>query len=658
MTNNDGLNEPQINTKNLANEAAATLTAPKTPIKADKPSAGLSGANIAFALRMTVASGLAWWLAYRFDLDQPHWVLLTVSIVSYPDHGALVAKFIARFIGTCIGVVAVNVMAATALGDPWLFSSYMALWLAFCAYIATCYRDMLTYCFALCGYTSAIIGFPLALHPMPITVFELSYGRLGEISLGLICAWLVCFISTLPEKGKALKLHLEETKKTIFEVLTLALMPKSEPEPVGKKYEQAIEMVVAAKTAASYAKLTLTADGDDSVAGYHYSYRKMEIIAGLPSLEAMKDYLLNNKHQNHDLENYLNDIQSWLENPKNPVRPKAPKNLFNNQQVKHFIGRLNQVIDEADDFGKTPPPPPVETPFRDVTEAAINGVRAWLSVMVGVAIWLTSQWTMGYIFLVLVAVSCTLGATYAKINRLITLTLILAIVAVPMAYLWVFGLLIQVNSIVPAMLVVLPLFFLTFLGKTRSRLAFIFWHCFLIAFIVLVNFSQPFNFDYGRFSNFSAAVVFSLFLVFIFFNVISPSSDAKRIARYKKLIAARFKSNLANFTPNAAQKLKDYAYNAFNTSINSLEAGPTADFKAYIHLHLAAMRAVMASGNQNSPLLETDFFNHLAAENYDECLNQLVALNDEENSHLNGIWWELGCLIKFLRPLDEKLADK
>ncbi|XBS68493.1 FUSC family protein [Acerihabitans sp. KWT182] len=147
-----------------------------------------------FALRFWLATLLAWWAAIALQLDKPYWAVMTVAVVSYPSQGMLIAKFIARLLGTLIGILMVTALAGISLNAPWLMSIYLALWLAFCTYVAGGTRGMATYGCALCGYTSAIAGFGISVSPSPYNLFFISQARLSEIALGLAAALLVTFL--------------------------------------------------------------------------------------------------------------------------------------------------------------------------------------------------------------------------------------------------------------------------------------------------------------------------------------------------------------------------------------------------------------------------------------------------------------------------------
>ncbi|MGV8462427.1 FUSC family protein, partial [Pseudomonas aeruginosa] len=78
------------------------------------------------------AGGLALWCAFRFDLEQPQWALMTVLIVSQPLSGMVVAKGLFRLLGTLVGTAMSVLMIALFAQAPWLFLLAISLWLGLC----------------------------------------------------------------------------------------------------------------------------------------------------------------------------------------------------------------------------------------------------------------------------------------------------------------------------------------------------------------------------------------------------------------------------------------------------------------------------------------------------------------------------------------------
>ena len=145
---------------------------------------------VQFAIKTLLGGGLALWCALRFGLEQPQWALMTAFIVAQPLSGMVVQKGLARLLGTLIGTVMAVLLMGLFAQAPWLFLGAVALWLGVCTAASTMLRSAWAYSFVLAGYTVAIIGLPAI--DQPLTVFDQAVARCTEISLGILCATLVC----------------------------------------------------------------------------------------------------------------------------------------------------------------------------------------------------------------------------------------------------------------------------------------------------------------------------------------------------------------------------------------------------------------------------------------------------------------------------------
>ncbi|MCR1765089.1 FUSC family protein, partial [Pseudomonas aeruginosa] len=61
--------------------------------------------ELQFAVKALLAGGLALYLAFGLELEQPQWALMTVFVVSQPYSGMVLAKGMFRLIGTCAGAL-------------------------------------------------------------------------------------------------------------------------------------------------------------------------------------------------------------------------------------------------------------------------------------------------------------------------------------------------------------------------------------------------------------------------------------------------------------------------------------------------------------------------------------------------------------------------
>ncbi|KAF1071522.1 MAG: p-hydroxybenzoic acid efflux pump subunit AaeB [Pseudomonas citronellolis] len=188
-----------------------------------------SGAALVFAGKTLLAGGIALWLSFRLDLEQPQWALMTVFIVSQPLSGMVVAKGLFRLLGTLAGTVMAVVMMALFAQTPWLFLLAIALWLGLCTAASTLLRNHVSYAFVLAGYTVAIIALPSI--GQPLQVFDQAVARGTEICLGIVVASVVSATLWPQRVEQNLARMARETLATALQAAANAVQGKArEPE--------------------------------------------------------------------------------------------------------------------------------------------------------------------------------------------------------------------------------------------------------------------------------------------------------------------------------------------------------------------------------------------------------------------------------------------
>ncbi|MDF3932105.1 FUSC family protein [Pseudomonas citronellolis] len=198
-----------------------------------------SGPALRFAAKTLLAGGIALWLSFRLDLEQPQWALMTVFIVSQPLSGMVVAKGLFRLLGTLVGTsMAVLIMALFAQ-TPWLFLLVVALWMGLCTAASTMLRNHVSYAFVLSGYTVAIITLPAI--GVPLQVFDQAVARCTEICLGIVCASAVSATLWPQQVGENLaRLARETLDAALLAAANAVRGQKREPEGILKLLGQIV----------------------------------------------------------------------------------------------------------------------------------------------------------------------------------------------------------------------------------------------------------------------------------------------------------------------------------------------------------------------------------------------------------------------------------
>ncbi|MBU2654402.1 FUSC family protein [Acidomonas methanolica] len=138
-----------------------------------------------FAVRNTIASLVALWIAFAMELSEPQWAAMTVWIVAQGSRGESLSKGRWRIVGTAAGMVAAILIIACFPQQPWLFLPALAIWAGLCAGLATLVQNFRSYAFVLAAYTGAIIAMDSSAHPG--TVFSVAMDRGTYIVIGVIC---------------------------------------------------------------------------------------------------------------------------------------------------------------------------------------------------------------------------------------------------------------------------------------------------------------------------------------------------------------------------------------------------------------------------------------------------------------------------------------
>ncbi len=148
---------------------------------------------IAFGVRVWVSVCLALFLAYWLQLENPFWAGTSAAIVCQPSLGASLRKANFRLVGTALGAVMVVVLMAGFPQSRAGFFLALAAWCGLCGFAATVLQNFASYAAALAGYTAVIIAADAIGDPGG--VFLLAVARATEISLGIVCAGVVLVLS-------------------------------------------------------------------------------------------------------------------------------------------------------------------------------------------------------------------------------------------------------------------------------------------------------------------------------------------------------------------------------------------------------------------------------------------------------------------------------
>lgn len=553
--------------------------------------------RLMYALRLSLSFAMAWVVSYYCDLDRPYWALMTVIVVSMPGQGAMIAKFFARLAGTLFGAVIVNVIAAYALGDPWLMSFWLIAWLALCTYATACHTGMPAYAFALSGYTGAILGFALSVNPSPYVVYYFTQARMAEICLGLACALLASFLLPSSADRRKLETACAETDKELSAMLRKIVFAGEDGQEIRDRFEGVSKLLVETKQLALQDAFAPAVKRNDLSGCVDASSAKLHMLAQFFPLRSLHASLEKNA-ATHYAANVCRDAAAeWFALPNRNVSafPAPPASLLQLPAGRQYASLLRETVENIaryQDQG-TFPPEAARLPnivYRDHTEATLNTLRLVVSMLAGVAFWLWTQWDIGYMLPVLIGVSFSLGVTYPRPDKLVFLVIAAALLGIGASAAYQFIIYIQVDALEPVMLVTLPCIFITGYLKSGSMVGFIFWHIATLSMIFLNAYENMMSFDFSRFVNVSVAAVFAACAVAFLLQLLPLSNAATKLNRMKKDILNATDENARPLTANDALNAESLIYSAIAQTTTLDDENAKKEFIAFAVETLEAIR--------------------------------------------------------------------
>ena len=195
-----------------------------------------------YTLRAACASCLALYISFSLNLDGSHWAFATCYIVGAERRsGQILAKSIARIIGTLVGATASFVLV-NAFAQERLFIDYFVVWLAVCAFFSHYQRGHWAYAWVLSGYTAGIVGIPAAL--TPDLAFDVISSRAENVIIGILCMGTVSMIFFPETVRPRLVTLVEATDKELFRMLSTTLDLKNHSSRMRKTLSKLVANAV------------------------------------------------------------------------------------------------------------------------------------------------------------------------------------------------------------------------------------------------------------------------------------------------------------------------------------------------------------------------------------------------------------------------------
>ncbi len=180
-----------------------------------------------YALRSASAASLALYISLSLNLDESGWAFTTCYIVGAQRlSGQILARSVARVIGTVVGATASFVLVNAFAQERVLFIGCLAAWLSVCAFFSHYQRGQWAYAWVLSGFTMAIVGIPAAL--TPDSAFDVISSRAENIIIGILCMGMVSMIA-FPESVRSLMIkQVKTTDRQLLQLLSACLSHKGD----------------------------------------------------------------------------------------------------------------------------------------------------------------------------------------------------------------------------------------------------------------------------------------------------------------------------------------------------------------------------------------------------------------------------------------------
>ena len=519
-----------------------------------------TGGQWRYALRNAIAMCLALSIAYALQLDEPYWAMTSAAVVSFPTVGGAISKSLGRIVGSLLGATAALLIAGHTLNEPWLFAFFMAAWLAFCTWIANHYQNNVAYAFSLAGYTAAIIAFSSVNITDVTQLWDITQARVCEVISGILCAGLMMMILPSTSDGNTLMASLRQMHARLLDHAVL-LLQQSSTDNVRTAHENVISQILTMNLLRIQAFWS------------HYRYRRQNNVLNyvlhqqlrLTSvLSSLRRMLLNWPDAPPELYSAIQQLLHELAQPQcdkyrlalilRGVTPEATGDFRQRafvQRLRYFcwvylnVNRWIRLIERADaDTRFQPPYAPSLARESDSAEASWSALRTFSVIMLGCAFWIGTQWDAGAAALTLTAIACVLYSSAPSPSGSVSLLLKTLLWLSLFSFLLQYGLMVQINALWQFLLLLFPLLLTLQLFKLQQKKHAGMWGQFIVFMGSFIAVTNPPDWDYQSFLNDNLAKVCGVLLAWMAFQVLRPSSDARRSRRHIRALRHAFLDQL------------------------------------------------------------------------------------------------------------------
>ena len=407
---------------------------------------------LSFAIRTTVASLIALYLAMWMEMADPQWAAMTVWIVAQGSRGESLSKARWRLVGTAVGVTMAITLISSFIQQAWLFFPALGIWVGLCCTLATLVRNFRSYALVLAGYTCAIIS--IGSIQTPQNVFMIAMSRATYIVLGIVCESTIAGLfssnlATTARRNIREKLH---TALGSVSVSVAGLLSGSENAMIRSR--EMFGPLLSINDQIEFSEVEMGPhghEGDHARAalaavsvllsrGPGMAVRLQYLDSDQPAFQktaAQVSSFLNTVTQNLDTDEHVQELLHDLQHLRGECRQQIVDALTqeistpNEEQsvekvqalldnrilhnaLDELLLELEQAIKEYDASHHVIRGDHFHFRMQahnDQREALYNGIRAFAAITAAGLIWEITAWPSGLTFITFVAIVCGLFAT-------------------------------------------------------------------------------------------------------------------------------------------------------------------------------------------------------------------------------------------------------
>ena len=529
-----------------------------------------------YALRNSLAMCLSLWVAFVLNLDEPYWALTSAAVVSFPTVGGVISKSIGRVFGSLVGAAASVAIAGHCLNDPWLFTLFIAAWIGLCTYISNHYQNNVSYAFALAGYTAAIIAFSTVNVTDTQQIFDIAQARVCEVITGILCGGLMMMILPSTSDGEALLTSLRRMHLRLLEHAAMLWQPEITVQ-MRTSHEGVIGQILTMnllRIQAFWSHYRLRRQ--NNLLNYML-HQQLRITSVISSLRRM---LLNWPDRPANLASVLEQLLTGLRNPETDkyrlarilqqIAPQDPADYRHRAfwlRLRHFCwlylgaSRWLQRLESATPVSDIQPPRVTSLArHTDSYEAAYNGLRTFLCIVIGCAYWINTQWDAGSSALTLIAISCVLySSTPSPINSITTLLKAVLLLSIA-CFVVKFGLMIQIDDFWLFCAFLFPVLVTMQMIKLQHPSYAALWGQLIVFMGSFLSVTNPPSYDYQSFINDSIGKIVGVLLAGLAFQILRPSSDKRKSRRIIRALRRDFIDQLSKKPQQSESQFESRIY--------------------------------------------------------------------------------------------------